>query len=387
MRSLIRWVVVIVVLLHGLLHLLGAAKAFGWADVAQLTEPIGAAVGAAWLVAAVLLIVTGVLLAARNRRWWIVGAVAVLVSQAAILTSWSDAKVGTFANVVLLVAVGYGFLSQGPTSFRAEYRRRVTAALAEPVACTVVGEADLAHLPIPVAAYVRQAGTLGRPRVTNFHARIHGRIRGGANKPWMTFTGEQVNTYGRRPSRLFFIDATMFGLPVDVLHAYVGPSATMRVKVCSLVPMVNAAGPDLDRAETVTMFNDLCVLAPAALVDAPVDWQTIDDRHVRGMFTNGAHTVAAELTFNDDHELIGFVSDDRWSAPADGKAVVPQRWSTPIGQYRTMDSRRVGATGEGRWQTPDEDYAYLEFHVDDIVYNVGSAEPVVPEQAAVNPRG
>jgi len=66
---------------------------------------------------------------------------------------------------------------------------------------------------------------------------------------------------------------------------------------------------------------------------------------------------------------------------------VPQRWSTPISQYRTMDSRRVGATGEGRWQTPDEDYAYLEFHVDDIVYNVGSAEPVVPEQAAVNPRG
>ena len=66
---------------------------------------------------------------------------------------------------------------------------------------------------------------------------------------------------------------------------------------------------------------------------------------------------------------------------------MPQRWSTPISQYRTMDSRRVGATGEGRWQTPDEDYAYLEFHVDDIVYNVGSAEPVVPEQAAVNPRG
>jgi hypothetical protein len=383
MRSLIRWVVVTVVLLHGLLHLLGVAKAFGWADVTQLTEPIGTFQGAAWLLAAVLLIVTGLLLVARGRWWWIAGAVAVLVSQAAILTSWSDAKAGTLANVVLLVAVGYGFLSQGPSSFRAEYRRRVTAALAEPVAAAVVTETDLAHLPTPVAAYVRQAGTVGRPRVTNFHARIHGRIRGGANKPWMTFTGEQVNTYGRRPSRLFFIDATMFGLPVDVLHVYVGRSATMRVKVCSLIPMVNAAGPDLDRAETVTMFNDLCVLAPAALVDAPVDWDTIDDRHVRGAFTNGAHTVTAELTFNDDHELIGFVSDDRCGAPAEGKAVVPQRWSTPIGNYRTLDSRRVGATGEGRWQTADEDYAYLEFRVDDIVYNVGSAEPgAVPKEAA-----
>ena len=133
------------------------------------------------------------------------------------------------------------------------------------------------------------------PRVTNFAARFHGRIRGGANKPWMTFTGEQVNTYGREPSRLFFMDATMFGLPVDVLHVYVGHTATMRVKVCSVIPMVNAAGPDLDKAETVTLFNDMCVLAPAALVDANVVWEPIDDRHVRGTFTNGAQTVDRRL--------------------------------------------------------------------------------------------
>ena len=59
----------------------------------------------------------------------------------------------------------------------------------------------------------------------------------GTTTAWMSFTGEQVNTYGAEPSRLFFMDATMFGLPVDVLHTYVGPSATMRVKACSLVPM------------------------------------------------------------------------------------------------------------------------------------------------------
>jgi hypothetical protein len=133
------------------------------------------------------------------------------------------------------------------------------------------------------------------------------------------------------------------------------------------------------------MFNDLCVLAPAALVDAPVDWDTIDDRRVRGAFTNGAHTITAELTFNDDDELIGFVSDDRASASTDGKTFTPQRWSTPIGNYRTHGSRRVGTTGEGRWHAADGDYAYLEFHVDEITYNVGDAEPGTrQEQAAVN---
>ena len=34
----------------------------------------------------------------------------------------------------------------------------------------------------------------------------------------------------------------------------------MRVRVASLYPMVDAAGPGLTRAETVTLFNDMfCV--------------------------------------------------------------------------------------------------------------------------------
>jgi hypothetical protein len=64
----------------------------------------------------------------------------------------------------------------------------------------------------------------------------------------MPFTAEQVNTYGAQPNRLFFMDATMYGLPVDVLHIFVGPRATMRARVGSLVTMVEAAGPGMDRA-------------------------------------------------------------------------------------------------------------------------------------------
>ncbi|RYV51323.1 DUF6544 family protein [Pengzhenrongella frigida] len=163
------------------------------------------------------------------------------------------------------------------TSFRAEHRRRTEAALREQLAGAVVTEADLARLPGLVAAHVRRSGAVGHPRVVSFRARVHGRIRAGSTAPWMTFTGEQVNTCGPQPSRVFIMKARMFGLPVDVLHVFAGPAASMRVRLCSLVPMVNAAGPDLRRAETVTVFNDLCVLAPAALVDAAVVWDAVDD--------------------------------------------------------------------------------------------------------------
>lgn len=366
-----RWAVAALVVVHGLLHLLGAARGLGWADVTQLRDPIGTRMGAAWLAAAVLVVAAGVLLAFAIRWWWALGAVALLVSQTVIFTSWGDAKVGTVANVILLAAIVHGYASQGPTSARAEYNHRVETALTGVPAGPVVTEADLAHLPAPVADYVRQSGALGRPGVTSFEARFHGRIRSGASAAWMSYTGEQVNTYGPRPTRLFFMDATMFGLPVDVLHAYVGPSATMRVKALSLLPLVNAAGPEMDRGETVTMFNDLCLLAPAALVSAPITWETHDDHRVRGTFTNGTHTVSADLIFNENHELVDFVSRDRLRASRDGKSFIPQRWSTPVRDYRTIDSRRVFTHGEARWHAPDPEgeFVYLEFTVDELAYN------------------
>ena len=368
-RSTARWVVALVAVIHGLIHLLGAAKGLRWADVTQLKEPIGRGPGAVWLAAALVTVAAGVLLIVRVRWWWIVGAVAVVCSQAVIVTSWADAKAGTLANVVLLLAIVYGWASQGPTVARAQYRRRASAALDTHPSGRVVTEADLARLPAPLAAYVRRSGALGHPVVDSLHARFHGRIRGGPTKPWMTFTGEQVNTFGPAPSRFFIMDAEMLGLPVEALHAFEAGAATMRVKACSLFTMVDAKGPVMDRGETVTIFNDLCILAPAALIDAPATWQVVDDRHVRGAYTYGANTVTAELTFDDDHDLVDFVSDDRPAVSSDGKTFTPQRWSTPISGYRQLGPVRLGTIGEAHWHAPDGEFAYLEFDLDDITYN------------------
>jgi hypothetical protein len=150
--------------------------------------------------------------------------------------------------------------------------------------------------------------------------------------------------------------------------------------------MVNAAGPDMDRGETVTVFNDLCVLAPAALVDAPITWQAVADRHVRGSFTIGAHTVSADLTFSADDDLVDFVSDDRLRASLDGKSFTRQRWSTPIQAYRAFGRRRVGVNAEARWHAPqlEGEFTYVEFHVDDITYNERIGAPSYSSPTSVS---
>lgn len=374
MSSLVRGALVTVLVGHGLLHLLGVIKGFGWAEVAQLRSPIGPGTSVLWLLGAALVLVSAGLIVARGPTWWwAVAIIAAAVSQIAITTSWSDAKYGTAANLVLVLAAGYGFASLGPTSFHAQFRNRADEALADASAVPgrLVTEQDLADLPDPLADYVRRSGAVGKPRVTCFSAHFHGRIRSGPDQAWMSFTGEQVNTYGRSPRRVFIMDATRWGLPVTVLHLYSGATATMRAKVLSLFTVLNVDGPEMDRGETVTVFNDLVVLAPGAIVGAPVRWTALDGHHVRGTYTNGDQAVSAELTFDADGDLVDFVSHDRLRASADGTAFEQQTWSTPLSGHREANGRRLVTSGEGRWHSPQPDglFTYIEFHLDEVSFN------------------
>ena len=371
-----RWVFFGVIVVHGLIHFMGAAKAYGLGESPQLT-PISPALGIAWLAGGLGVLAAAVLFLVAPRVWWMVGLGAVLLSQLAIVSAWTDARYGTVANVLLLAGVVYGVASHGPPSFRAEYERGVRAHVAPSPSPGIVTEADLARLPDPVQRYLRLTGAVGQPRVHHVRARWRGRIRSTADDPWMAFTAEQVSFPGE-PARFFRMDATRRGLPVDVFHAFQGQSATMRVRLLSLVPLVDARGPELDRAETVTLFNDLCLLTPAALIDAPVRWEFIDPSTVRGHYTVGIHTISAVLSFNAAGELVDFVSDDRLVMSRDGTTLTPQRRSTPVKDYRTWGRWHLFSRGEGRWHPPEGAFAYLDLEL--IALETNGTLPLVGQE-------
>ena len=280
---------------------------------------------------------------------------------------------GAAIAVVLLGVAAYVLVSRGPLGLRGEFRRRIAGVASGASASTptpVVTEADLGHLPAPVATYVRRSGAVGRPRVTCMHAVMHGRIRSGPDAPWMPFAAEQVNSFAGRWQRLFFMNATMRGLPVDVLHVYDGGHASMRARVCSLIPVVDASGTDMSRAERVTVVNDICVLAPGVLPFADAVWEDVDARHTRVAFHIDGQDVHVELAFGQDGDLVDFVSDDRLRADDRGTSFARQRWSTPISRMAEQRGYMLASQGEARWHAPEPegDFAYLEFMIDTIDY-------------------
>jgi len=184
----------------------------------------------------------------------------------------------------------------------------------------------------------------------------------------MAFTAEQ-HDFIAEPSRFFIMRADKSGMTVDVLHTFRDDSATMRVRLLSAFPLVNASGPELDRAETVTLFNDLCLLAPAALIDTTIRWESLDEGSVRAHYTVGSNTVRAVLSFNEIGELVDFVSEDRFSASPDGRQFVRQPWSTPVRAYRDFGRRRVSTRGQGRWHTAEGEFVYIELELTDLKTN------------------
>jgi hypothetical protein len=164
--------------------------------------------------------------------------------------------------------------------------------------------------------------------------------------------------------------ASMLGLPMEGLHLYRGPSATMRIKAASFFQVVDAWGPQMNRGETVTLFNDLCVLAPACLIDRErIQWEVTGPLQARARFTNQGITIGALLTFNPAGQLINFVSHDRFLS-VDGRTFTSHPWSTPIRDYGRHAGRLLPAAADLVWHTPEGELCYGQFKLVEIAYNL-----------------
>ena len=368
-RTMLTVVLAVILGLHGAVHLIGFAKAFELVPSPKREAVIPRPLGLLWLLAATAYLAAAILLFAWPERWWVAGLVGLIASQTAIVSDWKDAKVGTVVNAIIMLPLAVALLDLRSSSLRSVYRHEVDRGLAREGVAAVVTESDIAALPPLLQTYLRRTGAVGRPRVQDLRARWHGQMRNGHDTPWMDVRVEQYEFFDD-PTRLFYMRGTRRGFGFDGLHVYKDGVATMQVRVASVFTMVDGRGPEMNRSETVTLFNDMCLLAPGSLVDAKVAWRTLDDHKVSGTFTNAGSTVSAELFFDADGDLVDFLSHDR-DQSADGVTYRNLPWSTPVRDYRDFGGVRVAAHGDAVWHEPEGEFVYARFDLDELRVNVG----------------
>src|SRR3954464_15223107 len=104
-----RFILAFIVLIHGLIHFMGFAKAFGYGNITALTKEISKPAGVLWFITALLFVIAAVLIFMKKDVWWMPGLIAAITSQILIFMVWQDAKFGTIANVIILVAAILSF--------------------------------------------------------------------------------------------------------------------------------------------------------------------------------------------------------------------------------------------------------------------------------------
>ncbi len=358
----------LIISVHGLIHLMGFVKAYGFAEMAQLTQPISRFSGILWLACTILFFAALAMFLLDIDFWWIPALIAVIVSQILIIQYWGDAKFGTIANIIILVPVLISLINMSPESYRNVFIKESKIGLARYAGQPLITEKDLEHLPKPVQKYLKYAGVIGKPKVQNLRVEFTGKMKQNLNSSWNNVSVFQYEFFDK-PARLFYIEMKLFGIPVEGLHAYIGPKAVMKIKAAKLIQVVNAEGPDMNKGETVTLFNDMCLLAPATLIDKNIKWETIDDKTVKAVFANAGNVISAILYFNEKGELINFISKDR-SMSYDGKTFKYYPWKTPVSDYRMNNGIMLPSAGEAVWVTETGDFSYAKFIIKNIEYNV-----------------
>lgn len=355
---------ILLLVVHGLIHLMGFSKAFELLSLQQLRLDIPKQLGLIWLLAGLLFIIAALFFLFKNNYWWIFSFTALITSQLLIISSWQDAKYGTIVNVIVLLASIGGISTY---LFHEKYTKDVKDGLGQTSYFdnSPLSEADISGLPEPVQRYIRYTGFIGKPKVNNFKLEFTGKLRKNEQTDWMPMIYEQYN-FMAVPSRLFFMKAKMKHLPVAGYHRFINGDASMDIRLFSLFRVEFQDGELMDKAETVTFFNDMCCMAPGTLIDKRISWQEVDKNKVLAHFSNNGIRISAELYFNEKGELINFISNDRYNI--DEKKQLP--WSTPLTNYQAINGYKLATYAEAIYRYRDRNMCYGTFELKSAQYNV-----------------
>lgn len=356
----------LLILFHALIHLAGFSRAFNLDHTNIIVQNVSKIFGIFWLIAGTLFMVAAFLFYLKKNLWMLFSIMAICLSLYLVIAYWPEAKLATIINAIILFGTIPGFAEW---NFSTKYKKQVRAFLRqtplEPL--NLLSGADIQNLPGPVKKYLRYSGAIGKPKVKNFKAKLSGQLRQSAQAEWMPFTSEQYN-FIDASTRLFFLYATMKHLPVTGFHCFINGKASMDIRLLSMFRIQYQSGKEMNISETITFFNDMCCLAPATLIDERIQWLETNGNKVHASFTNNCITISAWLHFNEEGELINFISEDRYAT--EGKKLIRLPWSTPLKEYKEFDDRKVAFYADAVYTHPDGDFAYGNFRVESIEYNV-----------------
>jgi len=229
----------------------------------------------------------------------------------------------------------------------------------------VIQKSDLAGLPLCVQRWLEHAQVIGKEKISTVRLKQKGLMRLKEDGPWIPADAEQY----------FIVDKPGFVWKVKVRMApllyftgmdkYYEGKGTMKIKVLSVIPIVNAAGPEMNQGSLLRYLAET-MWFPTAALNYYIKWQEIDAHSARATMSYGGVTASGVFTFNEKGEVVTFIAQ-RYRE-LDGKYVL-QDWGGITKGYGEFNGIRIPNKTDIIWRTETGDFNWFKCEITDIEFN------------------
>lgn len=229
-----------------------------------------------------------------------------------------------------------------------------------------VSTTDYEAAPAPVQRYFQAVGIEGQPVIRSVRLKQHGQMRTSPDSNWIPIEAEQYISTDP-PGFVWLAKTKIMGIfPMWVRDKFTGGHGEMWIKPLGLIMAGRSAGPEIDQGTMLRYLAEMAWFPTALLPSEHLQWEAIDDRSARTVFTVDGQSVAATFEFGADG-LIERVEAQRYYDTGDGYDLT--RWSGIHTDYRTVDGLQIPTGAELTWHLDGGDFTWLTLEITDIEFN------------------
>lgn len=355
----------IIVFLHGIIHILGFVKAFRLAEVAQLSRHIPKSLGILWLLCAILFLAVFVLMI-FNRSWWpFFSIAAVILSQTLVIIFWQDAKFATVLNVIILLVSLPGLGEYHFDKMVQKEQKELISNISEKIP-EKIGEESLSHLPGVVQKWMMNSGVLGKPEIFAVRLKQQGEMKIKKGGKWMPFYAEQYFDV-KNPAFNWKARVKLFpGIHFVGRDKFKEGEGEMQIKLLSLFNVVDERKNEKVNSGSMLRFlGELCWF-PSAALNQYITWEKVDALSAKATFRLNDETVSGLFSFNENGDFKSFEAERFYGG---GQGAKKEKWVVEALSYKVFDGIKVPALCRVTWKLPEGDFTWLKLELTTLDYN------------------
>lgn len=227
---------------------------------------------------------------------------------------------------------------------------------------------DFSDLPLTIQRYIENCGYIGTSQMSYMKMEYHDvDFMQSKNGPSLKIDYIQYN-FVATPCRMALIDSSMFGVPFEGYDYYQNGIGGMKGILAKVIPLFDQKGLDMDKACLVTFLAE-SMFAPSILLQDYISFEEINDYEIKATINYAGQTVSGIFTFNEQYEMIAFVTNDRTATNGDG-IMEYISWSAVCGEYQMSESGiKYPTKFQAIWNYPDGDFVYFDGQISSVTYN------------------